>query len=180
MKLALLILLLVASPAFAGPDEWMIGGTALRIDTTTETPRLLDATGKVLHSFGASERIKDHATSKAGTCLLLRVMVQRATKSGSKMSAFDYGYLLRLVSDSSGRIRVSRVLERSSPPMSLLHRWISELGAVADDGTTALLKFGEADREEASYTMTYSWQKWDLSAPKVLSTGLQLDDAKKH
>jgi hypothetical protein len=63
--------------------------------------------------------------------------------------------------------------------MNELHRTVSELGAVADDGSIALIKFGAANAEKAPYTMDYVWQTWALSTPKALGTGLKLENGKR-
>jgi hypothetical protein len=91
---------------------------------------------------------------------------------------FNYDYLLR-VSFGAGGWRVNRILEHALPPMNELHRFISELGAVADDGKTALLKFGAANQESTPYTMDYVWQTWDLETPRRIGTGLKLEHGKR-
>ena len=63
--------------------------------------------------------------------------------------------------------------------MNELHRGVSELGAVSDDGKTALLKYAAANRESAPYTMDRVWQTWDLEARQVLGTGLKLEHGQR-
>lgn len=118
--------------------------------------------------------------SKGGSCLLLLVSISRPTKPSSAIrGAWDHGYLLRITKTSDGRFRAKKVMDRAKPFMSQRHRGVSELGAVSDDGSSALIKFSEADADEAPYRMSYAWQTWDLDTPKKLSDGLTLDNAKK-
>ncbi len=63
--------------------------------------------------------------------------------------------------------------------MNALRRSVSEVGAVSDDGGTALLKLGVASQEKAPYTMDYVWQTWDLNTPEVIGTGLKLEHGKR-
>lgn len=161
-------------------NEFSLAGQKLHIDVTKEQPRLMDDSDDTLYYFGKSEVVRESIASESEACLLLRVMIQRPQAKGAHGVSYDYGYILRIVVESDGKTRVSRVMDSALPPMNMLHRTVSELGAVSDDGKIALLKFGEADREETPYKMTYSWQTWDLDTPKALGTGLRLGDDVKQ
>ena len=175
MNLALLLpVLLAAALSVADPTSWPVAGSGtLRLDASASAPaRLLDPAGAPLHTFAVAERVHGSSVSPAGTCVLLLVMVERPQFPGSGPHAFDYGYLLRVIRDSAGGWRADRVLEVTSPTMSVLHRFVVELGRVTDDGKSAVLKFGEASQEVAPYRMSYAWQTRELDNAKLLGSAV--------
>jgi hypothetical protein len=179
VKAKILFLLLLASSALADQPTWTLAsGKTLRMETSNETKKLVDNSDSVLAPFTAAEQVQGAVLSEGRTCILLLVFVERLSERSADRRGFDYGYLLRVTSDASGW-HVTRHLDQAAPPMNELHRFVSELGAVSDDGKTALLKFGAANREHTPYTMDYVWQTWDLDAPKLLGTGLRLEHAKR-
>ena len=179
MKVTLLSLLMLASVSAAEQPNWTLGGgKTLRVNEAAGAKQLVDSSGSVVFAFPAAHEVRGAVISEGRTCLLLLVQIERVSESRPDFHPYDYGYLLRVRFEPTG-LKVSRVLERGVPPMNELHRFVSELGAVADDGSTALLKFGAANHEKAPYTMDYVWQTWDLDTPKILGTGLTLQHGKR-
>lgn len=153
-----------------GIQEFRMGGRTLVIDRTRKHARLMDREGAVLHFFGDLEIVRDFKVSDSGSCLLLLVHVQRPMTVDRSGTGYSYGYLLRIATGPDGRDKVSRHLDTSLPPMNRLHRWVSALVSVSDDGKTAVLRFGEANQEATPYRMSYSLQSWDIETAKALST----------
>jgi len=179
VKATLFWLLLTASTVIAEQPTWIMdAGKTLRLDTSTEPKRLLDSSDSVVVEFPVAEDVRGAVVSERHTCLLLLVSIERLSERRPDRRSFDYGYLVR-ISSGPGGWRVTRLLDHAAPPMNELHRTVSELGAVSDDGKTALLKYAEANRQKAPYTMDYVWQTWDLEAPKVIGTGLRLEHGKR-
>ena len=179
MKLTLLSLLLLASVSVAEQPSWTLADDkTVNLHSAAGAMQLVDGGGSVVFAFPAAHEVRGAVLSEGHRCLLLLVDIERVAEGKPGFRPYDYGYLLRVRSDATG-LKVSRVLERGIPPMNELHRWVSELGAVSDDGSTALLKFGAANRDKAPYTMDYVWQTWDLDTPKVLGTGLTLQHGKR-
>ncbi len=50
--------------------------------------------------------------------------------------------------------------------------WVAELGALSNDGKTALLKM--ADMPLGNGKVDYTWQTWELEPPKRLGIGLTI------
>ncbi len=179
MKATLLLLMAFVSAVLADEPTWTLsGGKTLRLDKSGDTQKLIDSSGAVVAQFAAGEDVYGAVVSEGHTCLLVLLFVERLGKRSADRRGFDYGYLLRVTSDSSGW-HTTRLFEHATPPMNELHRFISELGAVSDDGKIALLKFGAANREQTPYTMDYTWQTWELDTPKLLGTGLKLEHGKR-
>lgn len=163
----------------AEQSTWTLeGNQTLRIDASGEPKKLVDASGAVLAEFSTADVVNGSVLSEHHKCLVLLVDVERLSERRPNTRYFDYGYLLRVTSGSAGW-HVTRILDHSLPPMGELHRTVSELGAVSDDGRTALVKFGIANCEQAPYTMLYGWQTWDLETPKVLGTGLRIENGQR-
>ena len=151
-------------------SQFTLAGRQVHFDSSRDFPKLVDQNGLALHYFGRTEVIRDSVTSDSGTCLLL--LVDTEISLGQLPGfGYHYNYLLRLLAEPGGKIQVNRVMDASLPPMNVLHRNVLKLGGVSDDGKTALLKFGEANQEANPYSMSFSWQHWDLLVPKLLRVG---------
>ena len=180
MKAAFIAVLFSCTVAFGDQTEWTLGSVTLRAAPTGTSRPLTTHDGTKLHEFAERDDVRGSIVSKAGSCLLLLVSISRPTKPGSAIrGAWDYGYLLRITKTSDGRLTAKKVMDRATPFMTQRQRGVSELGAVSDDGSSALIKFSEADADEAPYRMSYAWQTWELDTPKKLADGLTLDNAKK-
>ncbi len=156
-----------------------LAGRQIRFDNSRDFPKLVDDDGVALYYFGKNEVVRDSVSSDSGTCLLLLVGSE-SPLGRLRGFGYYYGYLLRVLAESGGKTKVSRVMDASLPPMNVLHRNVLELGGVSDDGKTALVKFGEANQEANPYKMSFSWQDWDLMTPKVLGIGLDPDIAGRY
>ena len=179
MKAAILVFTLMVSAALADQPTWTFAdGKTLRFDTSGETKRLVDDTGATVAELAPADDVRGAVLSEHRQCLLLLVNVERLSERRPDRRSFDYGYLLRVTSGPAGW-QTTRLLEKGAPPMNQLHRRVSELGAVSDDGKTALLKYATANREIAPYTMDRVWQTWDLEARQVLGTGLKLEHGQR-
>jgi hypothetical protein len=50
--------------------------------------------------------------------------------------------------------------------------WISEIGAISDDGGTVLAEFCLAGKDGWA---DYSWQTWSMDPPRQISVGLMIN-----
>jgi hypothetical protein len=178
IKAAFILTLLTCSIALADETEWKLGSVTLRAPFDGGSRVLVTPDGTKLHEFEGFENVYSSVISKGGSCLLLLVTISYPAHRGMPIQR-SYGYLLRISKGSDVRLTAKKVMDRATPFMSKRHRRVSELGAVSDDGTTALLQFSVADADEAPYTMPHVWQTWELDTPKMLSEGLTMDNAKK-
>jgi hypothetical protein len=172
VKQLCLPILLAFSTALAGESTWTFSnGKTLRVDASAEIRKLVDDSNLIVADLPAGLAIRGAVMSESGTCLLILVSQERPSVNGKDAVGYDYAPLLRITSDNAGW-HVNRVLEHAAPPMNQLHRSVSELRAVSDDGKTVILKLGEANREETPYRMAYSWQTWDLDQSRMLGEAL--------
>ena len=190
MKSLIIVLSLFALPAVSGKDitvkardysvatnlkdqlTWEMKGNVLRFLQNEGKCELKNGKGDVLHTWETPLEVSGAVASENGTALLVRVMTAKG---------FYHG-ITRFVL-KNGTWDIDEVMLGKHPDMKVRDRWINELGAVADDGATAILHVGEADSDRSpqrqAFRMFYNWQTWDLMNTKKLGSGLKMSNAKK-
>lgn len=126
--------------------------------------------GTILFQIEYPEVVHQIIASEQRESLLVLVFRQRESGGGA-----DYAYLLTAREKQDGTVEFQKRLPDEVPPMRK-HQFVSELGAISDDASVALIKMGEPDREQPPYKVGYVWETWNLSSPKLLKTGLKLCD----
>ena len=174
--LALLVLLNLGA-ARGAETEWHADGAALRVEQRGDAHSLVGADGHKLHDFALREEVAASVVSKGGACLLLLVRPARPSSPPNISVEWDYGYVLRVARAADGSWTSTKLLEDSSAAMKEPRRWVSELGAIADDGGTALLKLAITRPHGTGFKVDYRWQTWDLNPPRMISEGLTMQNA---
>lgn len=182
MKLVFLLLCLLA-PSLLARDysvktnlkdqlSWKLGSSTFNFSQDGTTCELKNEKGKLIYTWKEPLQVAGAVASENGSALLVRVM----TATG-----FYHGITRFVLVD--GEWKVDEVMLDKHPDIAIRDRWVQELGAVADDGNTAILHVGEADSdrtpERKGFRMFYTWQTWDLSKTKRLGVGLKMSNAKK-
>jgi hypothetical protein len=144
---------------------WEMKGATLTFEQDGEDCHLKSG-ADVVHSWKKPLQVHGVVRSETGTALL--VLVRRGIGR--------YHSLTRIVLGDGGW-RTDDVLLATHQSIKIRGRMVRELGAVADDGKTAILFVGEADRdiepETPGYNMRYSWQTWNLDETEKIGTGLK-------
>lgn len=148
------------------PAELKLAGHTLSFPRTQDGTSITDGTGKVIYTTTDGKRVQEMLVCTNGTWALLAVW--RYEGAGGW-----YDHLLRLHVTPSG-IVFEKLWSDGEELMPGRRWWISELGALSDDGKTALLKM--ADMPVGNGTVTYGWQTWDLSPAKRLGIGLTISN----
>ncbi len=152
--------------------EWKLTGTTFQFVQDDGKCEIKNDRGKLIHTWDSPLQVSGAVASENGTALLVRVMTAKG---------FYHGITRFILTD--GTWKVDEVMLSDHPDMAIRDRWIDELGAVADDGATAILHVGEADSDRTpgrkGFRMFYSWQTWDLNKTKRLGVGLKMSNAKK-
>ena len=121
-----------------------------------------DPAGKELFRLEKHERVRGVAAGPQGGALLFLI---------NHEDGFG-GCLLRVA--MRGEVpRFERVLAHPATPLFEGKRWwISDLGAVSDDGDVVLAKIGWMPRQTGR--VSYEWQTWSIGREKRLGSGLQI------
>lgn len=153
-----------------GPAKWKLGtaGTlTLKMDGDS-TVFLLDGDEEVFR-LNSPEYIDEAVVSDDGNSLVLVAMKTRGFGS-------DFATLVSVKPSGNG-VKVNRVLESGQKLFDGKRWWLSELGAVSNDGTRILAKFG-VDASDSN-RMGYRWFTLELGSGKILSEGLTIENGKK-
>jgi len=152
------------------PARWQFGQTAvlsLKMDGES-TIFLLNADQEAFR-LNAPEYVAEAVLSEDGKTLVLVVM--KSSGFGS-----DFATLLRVQPDGNN-VKVGRMLESGQKLFDGRRWWLSELGAVSNNGARILAKFGVDALE--SNRMVYRWYTVELAPCKILSEGLTIENGKK-
>jgi len=182
MKLAVLLLCLLASSLLARnysvktnlKDQlsWKLDSSTFDFSQDGTTCELKNGKGKLIYTWKEPLQVAGAVASENGTTLLVRVM----TATG-----FYHG-ITRFVL-VKGAWKMDEVMLDNHPDMAIRDRWVEELGAVADDGNTAIFHIGEADSdrtpEREGFRMFYTWQTWELNKTEMLGIGLKMSNGKR-
>lgn len=164
---------------WAAATVWkMADGQTIKIGD--EGGKIETTTGKVLERLKDLENVFQVIQSQNKQALLLQVMKRRPkSKSASPDAGEGYDYVALMVirlKGGSGKsvLEASRVLSQEALTFSQADRWVSELGAVDEEGRRALIKVGEMHQKPGERKMDYTWQTWDLATEKKIGDGLSL------
>jgi len=153
-----------------GPANWKLGSAGtltLKMDGDSTT-FLINGDQEVFR-LNAPEYIDEAVLSEDGASIVFVAMKSRGFGS-------DFAALVRVYPAADG-VKVSRVLESGEKLFDARRWWISELGAVSNDGTRILAKFGVNAPD--SNRMGYRWFTVELGSGKILSEGLTIENSKK-
>jgi hypothetical protein len=156
-----------------GPAKWELGpaGTlTLKMDGDS-TVFLLDGDEEVFR-LNSPEYIDEAVVSDDGQSVVLVAMKTRGFGS-------DFATLVSVRPSADG-VKVTRVLESGKKLFGGRDWWISELGAVSNDGGRILAKFGVdyPPEDDGSTRMGYRWYTLELTTGKILSEGLTIENSK--
>jgi hypothetical protein len=190
MKLLLAALLLLASPVVKGQDvtvrpheysvtanlkdqmTWTMEGDTLAFEQKDSTCLLRKKGGDVLYTWKTPLEVSGAVSSEEGKALLVVVMTSKG---------FYHG-ITRFVR-RDGAWKIDEVMLGEHANLKIRDRWVRELGAVSDDGATAIFHIGEADSDlspqRKGFRMFYGWQTWNLDKTEKIGTGLKMCNGKK-
>jgi hypothetical protein len=147
-----------------GESEWKLkGGPAITLRESKEEGISFHASdGEELFRLEKHELVREMVRSPRGRVLLFEV---------SNDDGFG-GCVLR-VSAEEQEAKFERILVYPKTPLFGGKRWwISDLGAVSDDGDVVLARFGW--QPQKSGKTSYEWQTWSVRDAKRLGKGLQI------
>jgi hypothetical protein len=151
-----------------GESEWSLdqGPTISLRESNTMGFSFHDPAGKELLRLGKHELVREVVKSPQRKALLFKI---------DNDDGFG-GCLLRV----SLRDRVpefERVLAHPATPLFEGKRWwVSDLGAVSDDGDVVLAKIGWMPQNTGR--VSYEWQTWSIARQKQLGSGLQIGNGR--
>ena len=151
---------------FRDASEWMLANEhRVQLKMEGKNTIIEDGVGNSLLELKAPDYLKQVCRAPQGGALVFAVWT---TEDGR---GSDYTGLILIRADKSG-LSVSRVF-KSRDDSILKHRWwLSEIGAVSENGDQILAEFGEMP--EDSGWVKYRWQTWKVSPPTRLGIGLQI------
>ena len=153
-----------------GPARWQFGGKAvLSLRMWGGSTIFLLNDDQESFRLNAPEYVQAAVLSEDGKTLVLVVM--KSSGFGS-----DFAALLRVQPDGN-HVKVARVLESGQKLFDGRRWWLSELGAVSNDGAKILAKFG-IDVPD-SHRMVYRWHTVELAPCRILGEGLTIENGKK-
>ena len=152
-----------------GPSRWQFGQTGVLFLRMWGGSTIFELNGdQEAFRLNPPEYVQAAVLSEDGKTLVLVVM--KSTGSGS-----DFAALLRIQPDGN-HVKIGRVLEAGQQLFGG-RWWLSELGAVSNDGSRILAKFVVGG--SASNRMVHRWHTVDLTHRRILSEGLTMENAKK-
>ncbi|MFC0020107.1 hypothetical protein AAFN60_02970 [Roseibacillus persicicus] len=152
--------------------SWKLKGTTFTFVQEDDRCKIVDSDGSGIFGWKAPYEVADVVTSEDKTVMLVKIMTAKGFYSGiTRFRLTDNGW------------EKDVVMLGKHPDMKIRDRWVSDLGAVANDGKTALLEVGASDTdrspERTSYRMFYYWETWDLEETRKIGTGLTMANSKK-
>jgi len=153
-----------------GPAKWQLGGdNVISLKMDDDATVFLDAKDKEIFRLRPPEYIKQALLSEDGKSLVLIAMKNKGRGS-------DYVALVRVTVADAG-LKVTRLLE-SRQKLFASRWWLAELGAISNDGTKILAKFGVEYPEATGFRMDYKWYTIALPSGEILSEGLSIANSK--
>lgn len=153
-----------------GPALWELRGAgSIILKMDGESTVFLQNGDQEVFRLSAPEYVKQAVLSEGGSSLMLLVM-----KSGGYGS--DFATLLQ-VQTVADKLKFSRVLEDGAKIFGEQRWWVSELGAVSNDSTKMLAKFGVIS-SNGSHRVGYRWYTVEVLTGKILSEGLTMANSK--
>jgi len=185
MKLLITAIILLATPVMNGKGitiarheysvatnlgdklTWKLAGGMLTFEQDGATCKLKNEAGEVIHLWDEKFEVSGAVSSENGTALLVCIMTSKGFYHGITRFVFK-----------DAKWKTDEVMLHEHPNMKIRDRWVHELGAVSDDGATAILHIGEADSDRSpqrtGFRMFYGWQTWDLDKTEKIGTGLKM------
>jgi len=151
-----------------GESEWSLdqGPTISLRESKTEGFSFHDPAGKELFRLGKHELVREVVKSPQRKTLLFKI----ASDDG-------FGGCLLRVSLRDSVPKFERVLAHPATPLFEGKRWwVSDLGAVSDDGDVILAKIGWMPQKTGR--VSYEWQTWSIARQKQLGSGLQIGNGR--
>jgi hypothetical protein len=152
-----------------GDAEWKfgsIGTLSVRVKGDS-TVFLLDGDQEVFR-LESPEYVKAARLSDDGKTLAFVAM--KHTGGGS-----DFAALVR-VQTIAGKLKADRILDSRMRLFGDRRWWLSDLGAISNDGTRILAEFG-VDAPDGR-RMSYRWHTVELSSGKIQGEGMTLENGK--
>lgn len=147
-----------------GESEWSLdqGPTISLRESKTDGFSFHDPAGNELFRLAKHEKVREVVKSPQRKIILFKI---------SHEDGFG-GCLLRL-SLRGRQPKFERVLAYPATPLfDGKHWWVSDLGAVSDDGDVVLARL--AWMPQSSGRVSYEWQTWSIARQKQLGSGLQI------
>lgn len=149
-----------------GPAKWSIGQAVLTLKMDEDSTVFLLNGDQEVFRLNAPEYVDEAVLSADDKALVFVVM--KSSGFGS-----DFATLLRVQPDADS-VKTVRLLESKQNLFDGSRWWLSELGAVSNDGSRILAKFGVA----ADNRMVYRWHTLELASGKIMSEGLTIENGK--
>ncbi|MBL9117524.1 MAG: hypothetical protein JNJ83_21140 [Verrucomicrobiaceae bacterium] len=140
----------------------LAGDYLLKTELTGEGFTLKDQTGATLLERKEKQRVTEKKLSPNAEVALLRI------DKFEKNFGWYRGLVRVRVSDKG--LVVDELWDTGTDLFPGRRWWVSEIGALSDDGEVALLKLGISG--ENNGPIEYSWQTWQLNPAKQLGSGL--------
>lgn len=152
---------------FRSPSSWTFAdGRVINVHYEPRQATRFTEGNSALHEVRFPEVITQIIASENKRALL--VLVSRKISGGFK---YDHVIAVRQLSNRS--LIFEKRLEAGTGP--IVHgRWVVELGAISDDGETALFKMAEPSSAVAPYTVGKVWETWHLPSSALLKSGLTI------
>lgn len=148
------------------PGEWdLANNVSVKLKMVGKDTVIVDGNGKHLLKVNAPECITEYCLSPERGCIVLAVW---NTDDGRGL---DYSALVVIRALKSGP-EVSRIWESGDDAVLKGRWWVSDLGAVSEDGDLILANFGEIPAGKNA--VDYRWQTWKVAPPTRLGIGLQI------
>ena len=153
---------------FRSPSAWTFAdGRVLNIKYQPREATRLSERNAVLYEIAYPQVVTQIIASENKHALL--ILVSRSLPSGG----FNYDHVICVRQLPNDSFAFEKRLEARSGPITR-GRWIVELGALSDDGETALIKMAEPSDAVAPYSVGKVWETWHLPDSTLLRSGLAI------
>lgn len=153
---------------FRSPATWTFAdGRVLNVKYQPHEATRFIERDTVLHELAYPLVVTQIIASENKHALL--ILVSRSLPSGG----FKYDHVLTVRELADHSLAFEKRLEAGAGPI-VQGRWIVELGALSDDGETALIKMAEPSNAVAPYDVGKVWETWHLPSNKLLRSGLTI------
>lgn len=161
--------------SFSAATEWpLASGATVSFEWVPKKITRLVVSGHLIGEVIYPDLITQIVVSKKRTALLILTCRERPS------NARDFSGLVRVVADSSSpaHFQQLRFPERDASG-DMLPLYVTEVGAISDDGRQAILRVAHQTADTAPYNVNRTWETWDLDGPTLLKRGLSLDNIKR-
>lgn len=156
-------------------SSWaMRDGTGITLVREEGNSIVKDSQGNILLDFPAPLVVEQTVLSSDRSVLLMSIVSKPPSKGKKIREATWYSHLGLVYKNSEGQWKAKRVLSGNRAPMNELHRSISEIGAVSNSGSMAVLLVSESDRKELPASIRREWRTMKLDTGEVVAIGRDL------